>query len=493
MNLYELILDSAEKHPEKMAVIESERRISYEELVAEIQDLARELKSFGVKEKDKIGILLPNSSFYIAVSYAIWANNASIVPISVDLSEKEIHFIIQSIDLDAVISYKPILLKDEDFCKADDFFHHSYFYYSYEGAATRHKHDDVNMAFLRFTSGTTSASKGVVLCHETVLERITAANKALKIGVKDNIIWMLSMAHHFTVSIVLYLTNGATITLCKNHLAKAVLETTNRERGTIIYTTPFHLKMLSEDISTQGLPSVRLVISTAMALSQNVAKNFYKRFSIPLTQAYGIIEIGLPCINFDDPINKLDSVGKVLPDYKIKFVDPNNPDELNSESGEIYVKGPGTLDAYYIPWTPRRVIMKDGWFATGDLGRFDEDGSLHITGRKKDLINIAGMKFFPNEVESVLDKYEIVEESYVYPVFHESLGEVLNAKVVLNKKSFNDEIVIHDLYDYCKKNFVAYKVPRKIEIVDKLPKTFSGKLKRHYRTYSEGNLTSDFV
>ena len=101
--------------------------------------------------------------------------------------------------------------------------------------------------------------------------------------------------------------------------------------------------------------------------------------------------------------------------------------------------------------------------------------------------------FFPHEVENVLNKYEIVEESYVYPVFHESLGEVLNAKVVLNKKSFNDEIVIHDLYDYCKKNFVAYKVPRKIEIVDKLPKTFSGKLKRHYRTYSEGNLTSDFV
>jgi len=449
-----------------MAVIDSARRISYEELVVEIQNLARELKSFGVKERDKIGILLPNSSFYIAVSYAIWANNACIVPISADLSEKEIHFIIQSIDLDAVVSYKPILLKDED----------------YEGAGTRHNHDDVNMAFLRFTSGTTSASKGVVLCHETVLERITAANKALKIGVKDNIIWMLSMAHHFTVSIVLYLTNGATITLCKNHLAKAVLETTNRERGTIIYTTPFHLKMLSEDISARDFSSVRLVISTAMALSQSVAKNFYKRFSIPLTQAYGIIEIGLPCINFDDPINKLDSVGKVLPDYKIKFVDPNNPDEVNSESGEIYVKGPGTLDAYYIPWTPRCVIMKDGWFATGDLGQFDEDGSLHITGRKKDLINIAGMKFFPHEVESVLDKYEI-----------ESLGEVLNAKVVLNKKFFNDEIVIHDLYDYCKKNFVAYKVPRKIEIVDKLPKTFSGKLKRHYRTYSQGNLTSDFV
>ena len=131
MNLYELFLESAKRHSKKMAIIDSEKKISYEELIVEINDLARELKSFGVKERDKIGILLPNSPFYIAVSYAIWANNACIVPISVDLSEKEIHGIVQSIDLDAIISCKVVSLKDEGFLKADEVFHTDYFFFRF--------------------------------------------------------------------------------------------------------------------------------------------------------------------------------------------------------------------------------------------------------------------------------------------------------------------------------------------------------------------------
>ena len=93
MNLYTLILDSAKRYPEKAAIINSGEKISYEALVNEIDHLAQELHSFGMKEKDKIGILLPNSPFYIAVSYAIWANNGCVVPLSVDLSEKEIQYI----------------------------------------------------------------------------------------------------------------------------------------------------------------------------------------------------------------------------------------------------------------------------------------------------------------------------------------------------------------------------------------------------------------
>lgn len=480
MNLYTLLQQSAHNYPEKTAIVDGEKRISYRELLNEVQRLAKELQAIGVKEKDKIGILFPNSSFYIALTYAIWACGACVVPISVDLAENEVQAIIKSIDLDEVISCKSLSLQGENASRSVSFSCDNSFFYSFI-RTTGHEHDDLNMAFLRFTSGTTSNCKGVVLCHETVHERITAANKALKIGPADTIIWLLSMAHHFTVSIVLYLSRGATIIICKNHLAKAILEITNREKGTIIYATPFHCKLLAEDTSTLYLPSVRLAISTAMVLTPEIAKKFYSRFSLPLTQAYGLIEIGLPCINLDDSVTKIDSVGKVLPDYKIKLIDPNNPEVENIKEGEILIKGPGTLDAYYLPWTPRQLIMNDGWFATGDLGHFDEDGSLFITGRTKDLINIAGMKFFPHEVERVLDNHNLVRESYVYPVWHNGVGEVLHAMVVLHEEIQNDQgEIVNNLLDYSRKYLAAYKVPRKIELVRQLPKTFSGKLKRYY-------------
>jgi acyl-CoA synthetase (AMP-forming)/AMP-acid ligase II len=108
MNLYELMAQSAQKNPHKAAIIDSERKITYAELIAEIDSLARDLKSYGVQEKDKIGLMLPNSSAYIAISYAIWANDACIVPISTDLTPKEAQDIIRSTDLDAVITHKPL-------------------------------------------------------------------------------------------------------------------------------------------------------------------------------------------------------------------------------------------------------------------------------------------------------------------------------------------------------------------------------------------------
>src|SRR6266853_410657 len=98
----------------------------------------------------------------------------------------------------------------------------------------------LNVAFIRFTSGTTSARKGVVLCHETVRDRVAAANKSLRIGLHDTVMWCLPMSHHFLVTIVLYLSQGATIVLARHVLARSLLEAINRWQGTVLYAAPFH-------------------------------------------------------------------------------------------------------------------------------------------------------------------------------------------------------------------------------------------------------------
>src|SRR5262249_24904954 len=155
------------------------------------------------------------------------------------------------------------------------------------------------------------------------------------------------------------------------------LEAVNRWQGTVLYAAPFHYGLLAQDTSGLGLSSVRLAVSTTCSLPEEVAMNFQKRFGKPLTQALGVIELGLVCFNTEDPVNRWNSVGRPLPEFAVHI---RNPD--SDGYGELMVSGPGIFDAYANPWTLRERLMPDSWFATGDIGRVDEQGYLHLAGRK---------------------------------------------------------------------------------------------------------------
>src|SRR5262249_7833707 len=146
------------------------------------------------------------------------------------------------------------------------------------------------------------------------------------------------------------------------------------------------------------LPGVRLAVSTTTGLRRPTAETFHRRFGLPVTQALGIIEVGLPFINVDFAADRAEGVGRVLPAYRLR----TDAGGLGPHMQEILLAGPGFLDAYYEPWRSREEIMPDGWFRTGDVGELDGDGCLFLRGRTKDLIDVLGMKFFPQEVEAVL-------------------------------------------------------------------------------------------
>jgi long-chain acyl-CoA synthetase len=330
----------------------------------------------------------------------------------------------------------------------------------------------VDAAFIRFTSGTTSTAKGVVLSHKTVYERIHAANEALAIGEDDTIVWLLSMSYHFTVSIVAYLTFGASILLCSNHFGETIVEEAAAHSGTLIYGSPQHYALMAGDRSGAKLDSLRLAVSTASALKSDIAEAFFGRFGVPLSQAYGIIEIGLPCINLAGEAAKPGSVGKVLPAYEIHLRDIGS-----APLRAIDVRGRGLFDAYYSPWRRQIDISPDGWFETGDMGQFDDEGYLYITGRAKEMISVGGMKFFPQEVETVLDTHPSVEEAYVFAESHPRLGEAPHALVKLREQVETNGLS-DELRRLCQANLSAFKIPLTIRFVEQLPRTGSGKLKR---------------
>jgi long-chain acyl-CoA synthetase len=202
-----------------------------------------------------------------------------------------------------------------------------------------------------------------------------------------------------------------------------------------------------------------------------VAASFQQRFGLPLSQALGIIELGLVCVNVDDPAARWDSVGRPLPQYAVHI---RNPD--SDGYGEVVVSGPGFFEAYTNPWTSRHQLMPDGWFTTGDIGRMDPQGYLYLAGRKTAVINLAGRKVFPEEIESVLNRHPAVRESRAYGITHAHFGEVVEAEVVLR-----DSATTEVLRDFCRGHLSPDKIPSRFHFV------------RLLRDFCRGHLSPDKI
>jgi long-chain acyl-CoA synthetase len=335
-------------------------------------------------------------------------------------------------------------------------------------------------AYLRFTSGTTSARKGVILGHATILARLAAANRGLRIGPADRILWLLPMAHHFVVSILLYLRSGATILLPRSSLARDVLALAGRERATVLYASPYHYQLLAKDTSALGLPDVRLAVSTAEGLRAPIADAFRARFGHPLAQALGIIEVGLAVVNLAHAERKPLALGRPLPDYDVwlRGEDGRPAERADSpaRTGEICIRGPGLFDAYLDPWTRAEEALRPDGFRTGDQGYFDPEGDLFLVGRRANRINLLGMKFFGEEVEAVLDAHPGVARSRVIALEHAHLGEIPVAELVPHDPAHPPGR--RELLEHCRAWLPAYQIPREFRIVADLPRTETGKLGR---------------
>ena len=461
MNLTELLDQSAARWPEKPAMIEGDFAISYKELLAKISALSSQLQELQISPSSRIGLCFPNSIDYVALTFALWRLNAVVVPIPIESTDEDFLTIAAAMELEGILSQKP----RGNGANIRDNCHFTRAY-----PAPQADNHGLNIAFIRFTSGTTSARKGVVLTHETIRDRIQAANKALQITAADRVMWCLPMSHHFLITIVLYLSQGATIVMARHVLARPFLEAVNRWSGTVLYAAPFHYAMLARDSSSLGSPSVRLAVSTTCALPEDVARDFYQRFHQPLVQGLGIIELGLVSLNTADPLKRSNSVGKVLPDFDVRIL---SPDEEGC--GEVAVRGPGLLDAYASPWMSKEQILRDGWFITGDIGRLDKDGFLFLSGRKTAVINVAGRKVFPEEIEAVLNRHPAVRESRAYGRLHSHLGEIIEAELVLRRPETN----LDSVREFCRTHLASFKVPSSLHVVNALPRTVvTGKIRR---------------
>jgi long-chain acyl-CoA synthetase len=474
MNLHDEFRRTAARQPARIAVIESRKRstVRYGELADLIERVAFALDQAGVGGNDSVGLCLDTGLNYIVATYALWGVGARAVPIAPELTSQEKQEIARQIALTRfveAVGAEPVpglarkdsarQLNEQLTCTAVRPFR-----------AHPAGLSGINAAFIRFTSGTTGAAKGVVLSHDSIHARIHAANEGLEIGPKDRVLWLLSMSYHFAVTICAYLQFGAAIVLCHDALPVDMVETGARHETTLVYGAPAQYRGMAAARTPAAL-NVRLAISTASALPEEVAGSFARRFGRPISQAYGIIEVGLPAINLDPARYDPRSVGPILPTYRLALRDCG----LGPEENEILIAGPGMIDAYYEPWQTRDLILSDGWFATGDLGSLDAQGCLHLRGRSKEVINVGGMKFFPDEVERVLREHPAVEDARAFPVPNRRLGEICHAEVVFSPDV--DQPSEDDLRRFCALKLATFKIPERIYATAHIARTASGKLR----------------
>ncbi len=339
--------------------------------------------------------------------------------------------------------------------------------------------DDV--ACLQYTGGTTGVAKGAMLTHanlilnmEQTMELITGVEKGEEVALTA-----LPMYHifAFTVNLLGFYWLGA-----RNILIPNPRPLTNLKRAFENYKITWMSGVntlfngLTNEIWFTDSPPKHLKFASAggMALQASVAQTWQEITGKPVLQGYGLTETS-PVLTFE-PLGKTreGSIGVPLPGTEVACLDDAGTPVPQGESGEIAAKGPQVMKGYWNKPEETAQVMKDGWFLTGDIGVMDEDGYFRIVDRKKDMVVVSGFNVYPTEIEDCLASHPGVLESAVIGVPDASTGEAVKAFIVTRDTSLSEA----DIRAFCKTHLTAYKVPKRVEFREELPKSNVGKILR---------------
>ena len=504
--LTQLLAQAVSNYPEKTAIVYDDVRMSYQELYSKVKGFSKGLDSIGLNQGDCVALLLPNCPEFAIAFYAIANLNAIALPLNHLFKVEEISYYLADSDVKVIItdSKRAKLCRQilANFDRAiqlivvDRFEPPATYFYDLiltaELESTTVLPANSNVLY-QYSSGSTGRPKRVTRTKENLYYEVENFAQNARISSSDKIICVVPLyhAHGLGNCLLAAICNGATLVILEQLKQNGVsvevplvfkvpriLELLQSEKVTIFPGVPYIFKAMVESPASKGadLSMVRLCFSAGNFLEKDVFERFLQRFGIPIRQLYGCTEAGAISINLDENYRETwNSVGIPPKNVEINIVNGYGERQAVGIVGELVVKSPTLTTGYYNLPQVNQQAFQNGMFFTGDLGKYDAEGRLYITGRKKILIDTGGRKVDPVEIEDILSSHSKVKEAVVVGVKEQHSGEIVKA-VVVSKESEN--ILEQELFSYCQKHLAEFKVPKIVEFRNEIPKSPLGKILR---------------
>jgi long-chain acyl-CoA synthetase len=463
-------------------------QFTFAELHAAAARAATLLERAGVEPGDRVGVILPNTTAFAIAFFGIIYRGAVAVPMNPLLKGREVSYYLSNSGAKALFATPGFA--DEAVAGAEQVGAQCWIVddaglidliadLPEQESPVERGGDDV--AVILHTSGTTGKPKGAMLTHANLGRNAEVSVRTLlETGPDDVVMGCLPLFHVFGLTCALNgaVLAGATLTLIPRFDPRKVLEVIERDAVTVFEGVPTMYSALlgvADEAAVEATRTLRVCVSGGAAMPVQVLNDFEKTFGCQVLEGYGLSESS-PAAAFNHPNRprKVGSIGTPIEGVQMRVVDLDGAEAPQGETGEIQIRGHNVMKGYWnLPEATTATITADGWLNTGDVGRVDEDGYFYIVDRTKDLIIRGGYNVYPREIEEVLYEHPEVAEAAVIGIPHDSLGEEVGAAVALKKDS---AVTSDELSKYLKTRVAAYKYPRRIWLVDSLPKGPTGKV-----------------
>lgn len=495
-DVFELLEHGMSGNLDKEAVVHDNARMTYEQLFGSVEIAAIGLQKAGVTTGSRVGLLLNNSTEYVALIFAVLRLGAIVVPLNVRESPNEIQYILNDCGAEYLVYHHKL----EDRVPSNDVLtsmrktimipDSGEPFSVFETAASKLpevKANEQDIAIILYTSGTTGKPKGAMISHINFIHSVMHYQFAMQMTKDDRSILTVPMSHVTgLVGLVgTVLSVGATLIIMSEFSADKFIKLISKERmtHTVIVPAMFNLCLINPDFQKANLSSWRVSgYGGAIMPEETLAKITKAIPSLKLINCYGATETTSPAAMMPPQYaaERIDQVGLPVPCSEIFVADKNGCEVEPGNLGEIWISGAMVVSGYWNNLEATNKEFVGGFWRSGDIGSIDDKGFLKIVDRIKDVINRGGYKVFASEVENVILGFPGVVESAVVASPCPVLGERVHGFVVLNEK-----INTAELQDYCRTRLADYKVPEKIEVLNALPRNANGKiLKRSLRSHS---------
>jgi len=488
MSIKEALENTAREIPNKEAIILGTQRVTYGELDEASNKVANALLELGMKKGGNVAILMCQSPEWAINYFGVIKGGGVAVLLSDALKAPELDSLLRDSDSEILITAKkfsqmlssvlPHIPSLKHVIEVDtDSYINMVANSSSRSPAIDIRDEDVATIF--YTPGVLGRQKGVVHTHASIMGTPPIISASIQRRREDVVIDLVPFSYLFGLFEVLFgsIITGSTIVLIPSFTPRAFLEAVEQERGSIIFGVPAMYNTLvmvsGEILGRYDLSSLRSAVTAGAKSFPELMKALEDKFGLSLYEIYGLTEISGVSINTFNS-RKWGTIGR--PICGIKILDDSGKEVPRGEIGEAVFSAPWVMKGYYKAPEVTAQVLKDGWFYTGDLVRMDEEGYLEYIEKKSFIIVASsGLKISPSEVEFVLLSHPSVAEAAYVGIDDGCGGQITTAFVVLKD---GQHATAQELSDLCSQNLADFKLPKRIEFVDNIPRTTLGKVDR---------------